>query len=259
MHWGQPRRISCRYPVRTTLLPLVRIVPPLLLFTISVWAVCSQPPPRVCTEFFDSDAVFTGTVIALRSDPDPPDSESGSSGWFYRLRVQQSFRGPTERAIEVYTGNDSARYRLELGRSYLLFARKWSDGLEIGCCGNSSYLEESADKIHQIERIKKTKSGGEIAGRIGWGDSERYGGIRIVAVGAKQTFEAQTDRFGWFHIPVPTGNYTVHAESPGHSFVPFDLTYDDPNHIVVNPGGCPQVQLMPEESFPPASRPRKPQ
>jgi len=259
MNPTEPRRIRRRHPVRSTLLFLARLGPPVLLFAISVWGVSSQPPPRVCTEFFDSDAVFTGKVIAARrgADPDPANSDL-TAGWFYRLQMRQSFRGPTEKTIEVYTENASARYRLEVGRSYLLFARKWGDRFVIGCCENSAYLEESADKIRQIEQIKKTRSGGEIAGRIGWGQPDDYVGVRVVAVGVKQSYEALTDRFGWFHIPVPEGNYEVHVEAPGHRFVPFDLSYDDPNHIVVHPGGCPQMQFMPEEAYgsrPPAPKP----
>lgn len=246
MTWNQPRQLPNRRLVCSPVRLIARIVPPVLLFAFTVWAVCSQPPPRVCTEFFDSDAVFTGTVIGVRNDP--PDS-SDSLGWFYRLGVLRNYRGSAGRTIEVYTENASARYPLELGRSYLLFAGKLGDRLEITCCGNSAYLEEAGDKIRQIEQIKRTKSGGEIAGRIGWGDPDNFVSVRIVVVGEKQTYRALTDRFGWFHIPVPDGTYKVHVDDREPPFLPFDLSYNDPNHIVVHPGGCPQVQLMPGEWF----------
>lgn len=211
----------------------------------SVLAVCSQPPPRVCTEFYDSAAVFTGTVVGVRSDPG---EEGSTNGWFYRVRVQKSFRGPKGPEIEVYTGNDSARFPLEKGRQYLLFARQWepTGRFLIGDCGNSGFLEKSAEAIRQIEQIRKTKSGGEIAGRIGWGNAPEFEGVRIVAVGNERSYETKADSKGWFHIRVAEGTYRVRAEAPGRTFEAFDLTYDDPDHIVVQPGGCPQMQFMPK-------------
>jgi len=233
---------------------LVRLLSPVLFSAITVWTFCLQPPPRVCTEYYDSDAVFIGKVIGVRQVSEG----EYTAGWFYRMRVQKSFRGPTDPVIEVYTGNDSARFPLVEGRQYLLFARSFEGRLNIGYCGNSGLLEKSADAVTQIKQIKQTKSGGEIAGRIGRDDSNDYEGVRIVAVGNKGTYEALTDRLSWFHMRVPEGTYKVHAEAPGRKFVPYDLTYDDPDHIVVHPGGCPQMEFAPEEWYnphPPAPKP----
>lgn len=255
MSQGQPRRNPRSHRARRTFLLLARLALTLPIFAISVWGVCQQPPPRVCTEFFKSDVVFTGKVIHVRDELLGGDTPAG---WFYRMRVQQMFRGPAVKTLEVYTENASARYPLELGRSYLLFAWRDHGRLEITLCGNSSYLEKAGDAIRQIELIKSTRAGGEIAGRIGREDSGDYEGIRIVAVGSKGTYEGLTDRLSWFHIPVPEGVYKVHAEAPGRKFVPYDLTYDDPDHIVVHPGGCPQMEFAPEEWYNPPARAARP-
>ena len=218
---------------------------------VSVSAWCLEPYPRVCTEFYDSDAVFTGTVVGVRA------VKSGGrfiEGWYYRMKVSESFRGPSGPFVEVYTENASARYPLEKGRKYLLFAGDYTGVLRISCCGNSGYIEDSAEAIRQIEEIKKTKSGGEIAGEIRGLDGE-FEGARIIAVGDKQTYETKVDSQNWFHMKVPDGTYRLHAEAPGRSFVPFDLTYDNPDHIVVQPGGCPQMEFMLEER---ANYPRRP-
>lgn len=60
-----------------------------LLFSLlpSAKAVCQQPHPRVCAQFFHSDAVFTGTVISIRTEPK---GEAIPGGWFYRLKVTKS-------------------------------------------------------------------------------------------------------------------------------------------------------------------------
>jgi len=211
---------------------------------VAVMAVCRQPHPRVCTEFYDSAAVFTGKVVAVRNDPH---EEQNPEGWFYRIRVEKSFRGPSGPFIEVYTGNDSARFPLEKNRSYLLFAYDYDNILYVDCCGNSGFLKDSAELIHQIEEIQNTRSGGEIAGRVGWGDAPGFAGVRIVALGKTHTYETRTDAKGRFHMKVPEGEYRVRANAPGGGhYLPFDLTYDNPDHIVVQPGGCPQMQFMPQ-------------
>jgi len=237
------RRVASRSDGHRVLWGLLGSVILICVTAISVLAVCEQPHPRVCTEFYDSAAVFSGEVMTVRdqvySGGGPP------AGWFYRVRVQQSFRGPTGPVIEVYTENSSARFPLRKGRNYLLFARDDEGTLTLTCCGNSDFLEKSGNAIRQIEEIKQAKLGGEIAGRIGWGDSSDFEGVRIVAIGKNHTYVTRTDSKGWFKMRVRVGVYKV--ETPDRDFWPFDLTYDDPNHVVVQPGGCPQMQFMPTQ------------
>ncbi len=240
---------------RTQLLTCASLVLAAFLAT-SVWSVCFQPAPRVCTEFYDSTAVFTGKVVSVR---DQIFSEGGApGGWFYRIWVERSFRGPSGPFIEVYTENSSARFPLEKGHRYLLFAQRYEGVLTLTCCGNSGFLENSTSAIKQIEQILNTKSGGEVAGRIGRDDSSEFAGVRIIVEGERGSFEGVTDSRSWFHIKVPEGRYRVRAKGPGHIYVPYDLTYDDPGHIVVHAGGCPQVEFAPEEWYHPVPAPQKP-
>ena len=238
MRRARHTRASCQ-----TLPRLLRPLALLITLATSLWAVCRQPHPRVCTEFFDSDVVLSGTVIAVRTDG----AEDFPAGWFYTVRVGELFRGPSGKTVEFWTENSSARFPLSKGRQYLLFAQKDDSQLELTCCGNSTFLEDSADAIRQIREILKTKSGGEISGRIGRVDSNDFAGVRVTAIGAKGTFEVLTDKNSWFHMRVPDGAYRVRAHAPGRNFVSYDLSYDDPDNIVVHPGGCPQVQLIPAE------------
>jgi hypothetical protein len=240
----QPGEAQVAHNMRTRQFLMVLSASLSFLAAISTCGVCSEPAPRVCTEFFDSDAVFAGTVISMRTVRE----EEFTEGWSYRLHVEKSFRGPTGPVIEVYTGNDSARYPLEKGRKYLLFARSFKGKLHIADCGqpkNSGFLKDSAGVIDQINQIRDTKSGGEVAGRIGRENGPDFAGVRIVVEGTNGRFEGATDTNSWFHIKVPEGRYRVRAESPDHVFVAWDLSYDNPDHIVVHRGGCPQMQFVP--------------
>src|SRR5258707_9982506 len=113
-------------------------------------AVCPQPNPRICAEFFHSDAVLTGTIISVRNGPK---QETNPDGWFYRVKVTRSYRGPYGDTVEIFTGNYSGRFPLQEGHTYLLFAYKEEGILKIDNCGNSAELSEAGEKISQIENV----------------------------------------------------------------------------------------------------------
>ena len=51
-----------------------------------VYGICSKPTPKVCSAFFESDAVFLGTVLSEKAVPDK-DEPGFIEGWRYQLRV----------------------------------------------------------------------------------------------------------------------------------------------------------------------------
>ncbi len=213
----------------------------LLLFVDSAGAVCPEPHPKVCAEFFKSDAVFVGTVLTERT---VPERERAYDGWVYRLRVRQTFRGAVRDILEVFTENSSGRFPLVVGETYLLFASVDEGRLTIDNCGNSGPLSQLQNLIPQIRKIKRT-SGAEIEGEVSAGPGmPPPAGITIVVRGAQKTYRGVTARDGWFHIHVPPGKYTIRAESSAWKVVPFDLSYDDPDRIVVHNGGCAELKFL---------------
>jgi hypothetical protein len=199
----------------------------------------------VCTEFFRSEVVLTGTVVSVR---EWPTAGANREGWFYRVRVTRSYRGAARRFVEVFTGDDSARLPLVNGHSYLLFARKYEGRLTIDNCGNSVELSEAVESIHQIETVlenMKSASGGDIGGRIlvGPGDA-RPAGIKVTAKRGNKKYTDITDETGSFRIHVPPGRYTVWPETSEWTVTPHDLSYDNEDHVVVARGGCAELQFM---------------
>jgi len=121
---------------------------------ISFWgplptpAICSVVP-RVCTEFFSSTAAFSGVVVSERdwSSPSEPDSIERT---YYKLKVENFYRGPSEEFIEVYTENDSGRLTLDVGHEYLLFARASAGKLQIWCGGTSAELKDAPERSARL-------------------------------------------------------------------------------------------------------------
>ena len=131
-------------------------------------AVCPKPDPKVCSEFFKSDAVFAGRVESQRT---VPATGSDYDGWVYQLRVHRVFRGTLGDTVDVFTENSSGRFPLEMGRKYLLFASRGDGRLVIDNCGNSALLSEATETTRDIERLGKASSGeieGHVASRPAW-------------------------------------------------------------------------------------------
>jgi hypothetical protein len=209
-------------------------------------AVCEQPNPKVCAEFFKSDAVLIGTVVSQTSVID----DAGYDGWVYRLRVKEVYRGPTQDVIEVYTGNDSARFPLDSGETYLLFTSMSEKRLTFTCCGNSAKLSEADDALRQLKELVnrlKFSTHGDVSGVVSefvGTDSPGVPGVLVTARRGSERFRGVTGTDGWFHIPVPPGEYTVTAQSSNQHITAYDLSYDDPKHVVVAKCGCTAIQFL---------------
>lgn len=165
--------------------------------------MCFKPDPKVCAEFFKSDAVFVATVVSERT---VLDKGGFIDGWWYRLNIHKTFRGARQKTVDVYTGNDSGRLRLEVGHEYLLFAKKYRGRLQITGCGNSGLMSKKKEKLQNIEQIKKTTSGsieGHVASHPSW---IGVAGIQVITKGEGNIYTTVTDQDGWFRMIVPPGN-----------------------------------------------------
>jgi len=213
---------------------------------------CFQPHPSVACNFLNSDAVFTGRVISVR----PTEKDGSIDGYYYRLSVLQLFRGPHEKIIEVYTGNDSGGYYLDSGKEYLIFASTSKGELQIGNCDDSAPLSEASQTIRELKRLRIPKDA-EIEGRISF---EAEGGIdfsrspyagthvnrmHVVIRGTAKTYTVTCNHAGWFRLHVPPGNYSADIQPVAHwSIHPFDLSIDDPDHFVASTGHCSGLQFI---------------
>jgi hypothetical protein len=205
-------------------------------------AFCNVPPIRLDDEFFVSDLVFEGSIVADRKIGLTPDGffDARSFTW----RVDRVFRGsivPGQRVVTL-TGNDSGRFPLDAGSSsslvggkFLIFAltnRQHVGLFAVDQCGNSRPLREAASKIREIEDLRN-HHGGLIYGSMM--DGERN--VQITAKGRAGKFSAMTTNDGSFSIKVPPGRYSVVAQESGHVFVDTDIAYKDSRSVFVPEGG----------------------
>jgi hypothetical protein len=209
-------------------------------------AVCPRPIPAPNAEFFKTSSVIAGKVVSEKPDVNPSYREL-TEGWFYRIRVERTFRGTQARFVVVYTENDNGRFPLKVGERYLLFVYRVDGRREINGCGNSALLSEAGAAVDAIEAIKGAGPFGEIEGRVRTKDAEEGGipGVRVIAQSDK-SYSTVTVQDGWFRMSVPPGTYKLTIQSPNFIIESQDSIYnfDDPDHFIVHRGSSAHFEFF---------------
>jgi hypothetical protein len=107
-------------------------------------ANCPHPVPKACSAYFESDAVFVGTVTSHQYVDDHAYER-------FEVRVSRVLRGSVARTAVVYTGNDSGRVLWDVGREYVVFAWHEKDRLlSGGDCGPLADPTTVSEAVSQI-------------------------------------------------------------------------------------------------------------
>jgi len=108
--------------------------------------ICPYPAPKVCSEFFQSDAVFVGRVLSKKW---------GDVEIRFEVQVLRVLKGEVGERVMVYTGNDSARLGWDEGKTYVAFAKRRQGRLEQeDDCGPLSDPANVVDTVRQVEALQ---------------------------------------------------------------------------------------------------------
>ncbi|MGH9715312.1 MAG: hypothetical protein ACRD4R_01065 [Candidatus Acidiferrales bacterium] len=208
----------------------------LILFAaIPAFGFCFEPHATVACDFLNSDAVFTGKVLSVKAI-------DGGDAWQYRVSVIRLFRGPHNKIIDIYTGNDSGGYTLDANGEYLIFAYTDRDQLWITNCDDTTPLSRAGQLIGEIESIAIPRDG-IIEGRVILSyvpSNKGLPGVNVFIHGERKTYRLITDHRGWFRLDVPPGVYSIEPMSTtAHPIVAYDLNYGgNSKKFVVKRGRC---------------------
>ena len=210
-------------------------------------ALCSVPRPRlVCAEYFHSKGVVIAKLAAVTA---VKDSYEDVIGTYYSMTVEQTLRGQVPRLFRIYMANDSGRTTFEwkTSDSYLLFLmdENPNGAWVLDGCGNSGPAQLRQKALQQIEAIDSTSNHALIQGTVG-GNSSSFPlrGVQVEARGPGGVNTTETKADGTFELHVSPGKYQVRALEPGKTFVAEDITYENPDDLVLEKGGCAQVQFV---------------
>ena len=216
----------------------IGVIVGLWLSVENAFAICPHPTPKACSAFFESDAVFVGTVLSRRY------SDNGEYIRF-SVRVSRVLRGSVGPAADVYTANDSARLLWDTGKQYVVFARLKHGRLVSGNdCGPLSDSARVADTIRQIEELRGETSAaieGEVRSAAPDGPGIQNVAVRVQS--GRKTYETKSDSRGVFRLRVPPGQYEVIVDS---NLRTSDYNwYYNLHDVNLVRGQCAQLQFVP--------------
>ena len=183
-----------------------------------------------------ADAVFIGTVVDR-----VPERIGGSLSWTVdKVAVGQTLRGSIDAFLTLIPGNrptaqqieaskshpgesmtmSSCDYGFELGKQYLIYARRTSDGRwTTSMCSGTKPLEKAAADLDYIATILSAEPTGRVYGtveRMVLNRAERSGptivpaaDVRIALVSGTNRLMTRTDKEGKLDVQVPAGEYTI--------------------------------------------------
>jgi hypothetical protein len=206
------------------------------LSSVTLRAFCTTPTPKVCSLFFDSDAVFVARVLSQRY----VDNEDTIR---FDVRVARTLRGSVRRTESVYTGNDSGRLVWDVGREYVVFARRERGRLVSGdpCGPVGDRVQDVANIVRQIGALGRRTSG-SVEGEVQWAlDGDAMAGVPVRVTDGHKTYVTKSNRNGHFQIDVPPGRYRV---LPDRSVKQADLSWESLSDVRLVAGQCAQYTFV---------------
>jgi hypothetical protein len=174
-----------------------------------------------------------------------PDTDRDVGGWFYRLRVEQIFRGPVRNQLTVFTEDSSIRFPLEKNRQYLLFAHRHHKRLDIDTCGNSALISEAGGSLRRLKNLHDGAQPTEIEGQVAAEtDGIDVSGVLVTIKSRSNVYTAITDKEGRFHFAASSGRYKVDFSSHEYYWNADDLFWYRPDLFILHPGECVSLQFV---------------
>ncbi len=205
-------------------------------------ALCPSPTPKICSAYFESDAVFTGKILSQKYVSDP--AQDNDYDWIeYSVQVMKEFRGHTSSTSDVRTANASARWIGDVGKTYVFFLNKGKTYSTCGALDEPQYVHDVVREIDTLKRSSTSTIEGQVFSRSGpWGGGNGIpvAGAQLKAIGGGKEYVAATDKEGKFSISVPPGKYKLTASG----MKPSDYSRQNIQEIKLEKGQCAQFELL---------------
>jgi len=185
----------------------------------------SGPP---CQNLFQSDAVFVGTVTAIRPMRTPETERLVLERRSVAFSVEKGVRGISGSTVDVRTGfgGGDCGIDFKIGERYVVYAYRHPDGsLSTGICSRTRLAAEAAEDLAYFGALPATGTGARLSGTVKHTERDyatqqnvEYGGVADVQVlvrGSAGTFSAMTDATGSYSISgIRTGSYELEFLPP---------------------------------------------
>ena len=176
-----------------------------------------------CESFGSAAAVFAGTVVAMRENERPKQTERNDVRWnprAFKFSVEQSYLGVAGTEVEVFTGSGGGDcgYDFQIGQRYLVYAYRNDHQLYTGICTRTRPFSSANEDLAFLGTLSSAAPGVTIHGGIM--DREGKSGpvssdILITIEGASERKEILPDSEGRFRVSsLRAGKYKVSLKLP---------------------------------------------
>jgi hypothetical protein len=213
----------------------------------TLFALCREPRPRsVRAEYSQSGAVVIAHLVKSRHIKLRDDQDYHS----YTFEVDTTLRGAIPNSFDLRNYNDSSRLAFDIlpDRKYLLFLESRPEGnwWKADSCGHSGEFSKRTEMLQEIERVRSLQSA-LITGVVYL--PEENSTATVVAIGKKNGTRYESPVNGSaFSMEVPPGEYSVSVNMAAKSFVRHWFSYEDPDSVKLEKGGCAQIVFVPSGS-----------
>ncbi|MEK6279557.1 MAG: hypothetical protein AABN95_04315 [Acidobacteriota bacterium] len=237
------------------------VLPLLFCFTGEVEACsCAFGGGAPCQEYWQTDAVFSGSIIGSSSIKVKDDAYERTQR-LVRIAIKQAFRGIEGSQTEVLTGlgGGDCGYEFELGKTYLIYAHRGKkDGkLYTSICTRTRPITESADDIAFINSLAGAEPGAVIFGQVvkrnyHWKEGDKWyqpvSEAEVTIEGEGEKREMKSDQEGSFRVDgLPPGSYKAFLKLPPgllrNAYVKDEGARVVENEINVVARGCAQTDF----------------
>lgn len=178
-----------------------------------------------CEEYWQTDAVFAGTVVGSSEIMTEP---AGYKSRLVRFSVEQNYRGVEGAFVEVVTGQGGGDcgYGFKQGGQYLVYAHHNGKDkrLYTGICTRTRPLDKAADDLAFIRGLATAEPSGVIFGTVSkrnheWKEGESWrkgvGLAELTIEGEGTRYELKSNAQGEFRIEgLAPGAYKVRLKIP---------------------------------------------
>lgn len=173
---------------------------------------CGISPP-ICSEYAESETVFIGKVVGIKTPSDHNPYEK------VEIQVQKNFKGMSSNTVWTTVGMSSCDYEgFEVGKTFLIYGSlddKDKTYFKTNYCSRTREYKEDLNDFEFLNLVDESKTSYLISGKIFKQYNEPLQGIKAQITDNKKKTIVKSDQNGNFNIKVSKeGKYNVKIFPP---------------------------------------------
>lgn len=203
---------------------------------------CAPPPPP-CEAYWQTPAVFLGTVTEALATKDGRVVRA-------RMRIDHAFKGVSEKTVVLYDDGMCDGPDLQVGEQYLMYTQRPGDGdVPSRGCTRSRNVKAAKEDLKYLNGLAEAPPTSEVFGSVVVrtddvrGDDQPLSGAVVSLNGAAGAHTTTTDAEGRYAFEgLAPAKYAITSDMPGYRMLQF--SGDGGLSATVESRGCAAVNMI---------------